>query len=90
MDEEEEDMMDDLSPETRELMRKVMRKKTQKQQDKGSLNPMRPLEQKQKQLFHMMGLVKHGIDSRSEHMQQAIRDLEQQHGETFQSRLAEL
>lgn len=30
MDEEEEDMMDDLSPETRELMRKVMRKKTQK------------------------------------------------------------
>ncbi len=56
--------MGDLSFETRQLMEKVLNKKSYERQDTDRLNTVNTDTYKKKQLNHMMSLVKQSMDSR--------------------------
>lgn len=77
LDEEEQvedDDMADLSPETRQLMERVLNKKNTEQ-----INPMNPQTHKQKQLTHMMSLGKKIIDTRASQSEEVAKEILSKH-----------
>ena len=62
--------MADLSPETRALMIKVLSKKDYERIDTDRMGDMNQESNKKKQLNHMLSVVKQGIDSRQESVQE--------------------
>jgi len=71
--------MADLSPETRELMLKVLNKKEYQRIDTERMGDLNQGSNKKKQLHHMLTVAKQGIDSRQESIQEISTGIIKKH-----------